>query len=96
MPSWTTTAKAAAGKIVEQAKMGPFKLGPIQQYFLWLVTPSYFSPCQHLEDVARSFLVLWLCDLASAECASARNLVEIAQDIASDILTTQPTFILHQ
>ena len=76
--------------------MGPSKLGPIQQYFPWLVTPSYFAPRQHLEDVARSFLVLWLCDLASADYASARNLVETAQDIASDILTTQPAFILHQ
>ena len=81
---------------MEQVKIGPSKLGPIQQYFSWLVTPSYFAPRQHLEDVARSFLVLWLCDLASADYASARNLVETAQDIASDILTTQPAFILHQ
>ncbi len=81
---------------MEQAKLGPYKLGSIEQYFPWLSNPSHFSPRQHLEDVAHSFLVHWLCDLVSADCASTWNLVDIAQDIASDILTTQTAFILHQ
>ncbi len=82
--------------MVEQAKLGLYKLGSIKQYFPWILTPSHFSPHQHLEDVAHSFLVLWICDLASVDYACTYNLVEIAQDVAAEIITTQTAFILHK